>query len=71
MLKKTARHVRLGKKQVRIGSLSKREAMKFEIEMFETEILYLKGENREKAMKSYRRLVKFQDKPIFLRRNDE
>lgn len=51
--------------------MSKQEARKFEIEMFEKEILDLKGENREQAMKSYRRLLKFQDKPIYLRRNDE
>jgi hypothetical protein len=46
--------------------LSKEEARKLEIELFEQEILALKGEIREKAMKSYRRLLKTVDKPVFL-----
>ncbi len=33
------------------------EAMKFEMEALEKEILDLKGEKREKAMEAYRRLL--------------
>jgi hypothetical protein len=51
--------------------LSKEEAKKLEIEFFEKEILDLKGEIREKAMKSYRILLKTLDKPIYLIRTDE
>jgi predicted nucleic acid-binding protein len=51
--------------------LSKEEAKKFEVELFEIEILDLKGEIREKAMKTYRRLLKTIDKPIYLIRTDE
>ena len=51
--------------------LSKEEAKKLEIELFEKEILDLKGEIREKAMKSYRSLLKALDKPIYLIRTDE
>jgi predicted nucleic acid-binding protein len=51
--------------------LSKEEAKKFEVELFEIEILDLKGEIREKAMKAYRRLLKTIDKPIYLIRTDE
>jgi hypothetical protein len=47
------------------------QARKFEVEMFEIEILDLKGEERAQAMEKYRKLVKFQDKPIYLKRNDE
>ncbi len=43
----------------------------FEIEMFETEILDLKGEMRDQAMQKYHRLLKDQDKPIYLKRSDE
>jgi len=50
--------------------MSKEEA-KLEVELFEIEILDLKGEIREKAMKSYRRLLKAIDKPIYLIRTDE
>ena len=39
--------------------------------MFEIEILDLKGEIREMAIKSYRRLLKTIDKPIYLTRKDE
>jgi hypothetical protein len=51
--------------------LSKEEAKKLEIELFEKEILGLKGEIREKAMRSYRNLLKTVDKPIYLIRTDE
>jgi hypothetical protein len=51
--------------------LSREEAKKLEIELFEKEILDLKGEIREKAMKSYRSLLKALDKPIYLIRTDE
>ena len=45
------------------------EAKKFEIEMLEKEILYFKGNKREKAMKAYRELVRsLGDKPIYLKR---
>ncbi len=47
------------------------QAKKFEVEMFEIEILDLKGEKREQAMEKYRKLVKTQDRPIYLKRNDE
>jgi hypothetical protein len=51
--------------------LSKEEAKRVEIELFEKEILGLKGEIREKAMRSYRSLLKTVDKPIYLIRTDE
>jgi hypothetical protein len=51
--------------------LSKEEAKKLEVELFEIEILDLKGEIREIAMKSYRRLLRDVDKPIYLVRTDE
>jgi hypothetical protein len=51
--------------------LSKEEAKKLEIELFEKEILDLKGEIRDQAMKSYRILLKAIDKPIYLIRADE
>ena len=51
--------------------MSREEAKKLEIELFEKEILDLKGEIREKAMKSYRSLLKTLDKPIYLIRTDE
>ncbi len=51
--------------------LSREEAKKFEVELFEIEILDLKGEIREKALKSYHRLLKDVDKPIYLTRTDE
>jgi len=51
--------------------LSKEEARKMEIELFEQEILALKGEIREKAMKSYRRLLKTVDRPVYLIRTYE
>ncbi len=51
--------------------MSKEEAKKLEIELFEKEILDLKGEIREKAMKSYRILLRAIDKPIYLIRTDE
>jgi hypothetical protein len=52
-------------------SVSKLDEVKFEVEMFEVELLDLKGKLRDKAMKSYRKLVKVQDKPIYLTRSDE
>jgi len=51
--------------------LSEEEAKKLEVELFEIEILDLKGEIREMAMKSYRRLLKAIDKPLYLTRKDE
>jgi len=54
-----------------LRTLSEEEAKKLEIELFETEILDLKGEIREKAMKAYHRLLKATDRPIYLIRSDE
>jgi hypothetical protein len=51
--------------------LSKEEAKQLEVELFEIEILDLKGELRELALKSYHRLLKDVDKPIYLVRTDE
>jgi hypothetical protein len=56
---------------VQVRRVTRAGARQFEIEMFETEILDLKGEMHDQAMKSYRRLLKFQDKPIYLKRNDD
>lgn len=50
---------------------SSEEAKKLEVEFCELEILDLKGELREIAMKSYQRLVKAVDKPIYLVRTDD
>jgi hypothetical protein len=45
------------------------EAKQFEVEMLEKEILYFKGNKREKAMKAYRELVRsLGDEPIYLKR---
>ena len=51
--------------------MSQEEAKRLEVELFEIEILDLKGEIREIAMKSYHRLLKDVDKPIYLVRTDE
>ena len=51
--------------------LSKQEAVRFEIEMFQIELLDVKGERREQSMRAYRKLVKLQDRPIYLARTDE
>jgi hypothetical protein len=51
--------------------LSKQEAVRFEIEMFQIELLDVKGEKREQSMRAYRKLVKLQDRPIYLARTDE
>ena len=55
----------------KLGILSKEEAKKLQVELFEIEILDLRGEILEKATKSYRRLLKATDKPIYLVRTDE
>jgi hypothetical protein len=47
------------------------EAKKFAVELFEIEILDLRGAIRKRAMKTYRRLVKSLDKPIYLARTYE
>ncbi len=59
---------REGVQVIRFDDVSARQ---FAIEMFETEILYLKGEIYDLAMRSYRKLLKFQDTPIYLKRNDD
>ena len=38
--------------------LSNQEAVRFEIEMFQIELLDVKGERREQSMRAYRKLVK-------------
>jgi len=50
---------------------SKEEAKKLQVELFEIELLDLKGEILEKATKSYRRLLKATDKPLYLARTEE
>ncbi len=50
---------------------AKEEAKKLEVEFFEIEILDLKGDVREQAIKSYRRLLKDVDEPIYLNRADD
>jgi len=48
----------------------KNEARKFEMEILGKEILYLKGENREQAMKAYRKLLSASaDEPMYLARS--
>lgn len=49
---------------------SKEQALKLQVELFEIEILDLKGEILEKATKSYHRLLKATDKPIYLVRSE-
>jgi hypothetical protein len=56
---------------VELRILPKEEAKKLQAELFEIEILDLKGEMREIAMKSYHRLLKDVDKPLYLVRTDE
>ena len=51
--------------------LSKQEAVRFEIEMFQIELLDVKGERREQSMRAYRKLVKLQNRPVYLARTDE
>jgi hypothetical protein len=51
--------------------LSKQEAVRFEIEMFQIELLDVKGERREQSMKAYRKLVKLQNRPVHSARTDE
>jgi len=52
-------------------SLCNENAMKTEIEILEQELLYLKGRRREEAVKAYRRLLRLDDKPIYLNRRYE
>jgi len=47
------------------------EAVKLEIQILEIELLDMKGQHREKAMESYRRLLRLRDKPVYLTRSDE
>ena len=48
-----------------------KEARRFEIEILETEILDLKGEEREEAMKAYHKLLlSSADEPIYLMRSE-
>ena len=51
--------------------LSKQEAVRFEIEMLQIELLDAKGERREQSMRAYRKLVKLQNRPVHLARTDE
>jgi len=51
--------------------LSKQEAVRFEMEMFQIELLDVKGERREQSMRAYRKLVKLQNRPVHLERTDE
>jgi hypothetical protein len=52
------------------------DAMKFEIEMMEKEIVYFKGKKRARARKAYLRLLRScgkncnLDEPIYLRRSE-
>ena len=51
--------------------LFKKEAVRFEIEMLEREILDLTRKKREKAMKAYRKLlVASADEPLYLLRSE-
>ena len=61
----------MSRESVQVVRFDRVGARQFAIEMFETEILDLKGEIYDLAMKSYRRLLKFQDTPIYLKRNDD
>ena len=48
-----------------------KEAKIFEIEMLETEILDLKGRERDEAMKTYRKLLlSARDEPIYFMRSE-
>jgi hypothetical protein len=51
--------------------LSEQEAVRFEIEMFQIELLDVKGERRGQSMRAYRKLVKLQDRPVHLAETDE
>ncbi len=51
--------------------MSEQELKKLQTELLEIELLDLKGEMLEKATKSYRRLLKDTDEPIYLIRTDE
>ena len=46
------------------------DAIKFEIELLEKEMLNLKGETREKATKAYRRLLSSINGPVYLARSE-
>ncbi len=53
------------------SKLAQQKARKFEIELLEKEILDLKGEKRDQAMKAYRKLLSTQtDKPLYLTRSE-
>ena len=55
---------------------NKKEAIKFEIEMMEKEIVYFKGEKRLRAKRAYHRLLRTCGKqcglkePIYLKRSE-
>lgn len=51
--------------------MSKQEAVRFEIEIFQIELLDVKGERREQSMRAYRKLVKLQTRPVHIARTDE
>jgi len=51
--------------------LSKQEAVRFEIEMFQIELLDVKGERREQSMRACRKLVKLQNRSVHSARTDE
>ena len=54
-----------------MSELTREEARKLQIEIFETEILRLKGRKREEAMKAYRKLLlPSMDEPIYLLRSE-
>ena len=61
----------MGSSVKRFQGSSEEEMKKLEVEFMEKEILDLKGEIREIAMKSYHRLLKAIDEPIYLIRKDE
>lgn len=46
------------------------DAIMFEIELLEEEMLDLKGETREKAAKAYRRLLSSINGPVYLKRSE-
>lgn len=51
--------------------LAQEEARKFEIEILEEEILDLKGERRDEAMRAIRKLMVAEpDKPVYLARSE-
>ena len=54
-----------------LSKWTREEAIKLEIEILETEILDLKGREREEAMKAYRKLLLYSaDESIYFMRSE-